>query len=34
MKRILALTVLLCAVAASALAFAPESALKALTLGN
>ena len=34
MKRILSLTVLLCAVAASALASAPESALKALTLGN
>ena len=34
MKRILSLTVLLCAVAASALAFAPETALKTLTLGN
>lgn len=34
MKRILSLTVLFCAVAASALAAAPEAALKALTLGN
>ncbi|PKN41612.1 MAG: hypothetical protein CVU60_09445 [Deltaproteobacteria bacterium HGW-Deltaproteobacteria-18] len=34
MKRILSLTVLFCAVAVSALAAAPEAALKALTLGN
>lgn len=34
MKRILSLTVLFCAVAASALAAAPEAALKALALGN
>ncbi len=34
MKRILSLTVLFCAIAASALAAAPEAALKALTLGN
>ena len=34
MKRILSLTVLFCAVAVSALAAAPEAALKALSLGN
>jgi hypothetical protein len=34
MKRILSLTILFCAVAASALAAAPEAALKALALGN
>lgn len=34
MKRILSLAVLFCAVAVSALAAAPEAALKALTLGN
>jgi len=34
MKRILSLTVLFCAVAASALAAPPEAALKALALGN
>lgn len=34
MKRIISLTVMFCAIAASALAAAPETALKALTLGN
>lgn len=34
MKRIISLTVMFCAIAASALASAPETALKALTLGN
>ncbi len=34
MKRILSLTVLFCAVAASAFASAPEAALRALALGN
>ncbi len=34
MKRIISLTVMFCAITASALAAAPETALKALTLGN